>query len=213
MGNIENYFSKDFKQKIEKFYDEESTKNKVFPPRNQIFRAFEECPIEILKVVIIGQDPYSNFGQANGLAFSVNEGITIPPSLRNIFKEISLEFGIEVKPKGELGYLAEQGVLLLNSILTVSEGKPLSHKGPFYENFFKEVIKNIEAKNDCVVYMLWGANARKFKKLITNKKHYFIETNHPSPLSANMGGWFNQNQFLKCNEILEKNGKEKIKWF
>ncbi len=187
-------------------------KEVVFPPRKDVFRAFKMCPFDKVKVVIIGQDPYHEKHQANGLAFSVNSGVPLPPSLLNIYREIEIEFGTKMKPDGDLTYLAKQGVLLLNAYLTVKESTPLSHSFKFYESFLDDVMRYLDTINRPIVFLLWGSFARRYATLVTNKNHCVIETVHPSPLSANRGGWFYKNQFKRANEFLEKNGVTPIVW-
>ena len=185
----------------------------IYPSKENLFRCFKECKEEDLKVIIIGQDPYHEPGEANGLAFSVNEGIKLPPSLRNIYKEIEIEFNENTKKDGDLQYLSNQGVLLLNKYLSVRAHEALSHKNEIYDKLFDEFIKEIEEKEDkVIVYLLWGREAQKIEKNITNPKHFVLKANHPSPLSANRGGWFNSNIFIKCNEILKNNDIIPINW-
>lgn len=186
---------------------------KIFPPKEQIFRAIDNMDPQKLKVVIIGQDPYHGEGQANGLAFSVNVGIPLPPSLKNIFKEINNEFGYAFMPThGDLTSWEEQGVLLINAILTVREGQPASHHKLGWEQYTDAVIRDIEATIDTpVVYMLWGNFAQKKEELITNKNRLILKAVHPSPLSASRG-FFGCGHFLKANEWLKANGVEGINW-
>ena len=186
---------------------------KIFPPKEQIFRAIDNMDPQKLKVVIIGQDPYHGEGQANGLAFSVNVGIPLPPSLKNIFKEINNEFGYPFMPThGDLTSWEEQGVLLINAILTVREGQPASHHKLGWEQYTDAVIRDIEATIDTpVVYMLWGNFAQKKEELITNKNRLILKAVHPSPLSASRG-FFECGHFLKANEWLKANGVEGINW-
>lgn len=195
-----------------RFVDEEYKHHFVFPKREDLFKCFDLTPFEEVKVVILGQDPYHREGQAMGLAFSVPEGVVIPPSLRNIFKEMAQDLEISRKFNGDLTYLAKQGVLLLNTILTVREGMPLSHDRVDYKKFTSVIMKELNSKETPVVFILWGANARSFKKYITGKQHLILEGNHPSPLSANMGGFFNGKYFTKTNEFLVKNKIEPIDW-
>lgn len=195
------------------FINEAYSKGTVYPPKENVFRAFELCPLENCKVVIIGQDPYHEEGQASGLAFSVNSGVALPPSLKNIYKEIENEYGYAMNfNDGDFSYLARQGVLLLNVYLTVEAGKPLSHKFDFYEDFIKDVLVYLDGLNQPIVFMLWGTFAKKFTPYITNNNHRIIETNHPSPLSANRGGWFNKNQFKRANNFLLSMGAKPIDW-
>lgn len=197
-----------------KFIDSEYENKTIYPKKHDVLNAFKLCKFEDLKVIIIGQDPYHEVNQANGLAFSVNKGVKLPPSLVNIFKEIEIEFNVSLdKNNGDLQYLSKQGVLLLNKYLTVEEGKPLSHKIDLYDYLFKDLISFIEKDNRTIVYLLWGNESQKVKKYIYNKNHFIIEASHPSPLSANKGGWFNSNCFIKCNDILNKNNILPINWY
>lgn len=193
------------------FINSEYAINTIFPKKEEIFKCFEFDEND-LKVVIIGQDPYFNEGQANGLAFSVNENIKLPPSLKNIYKKIEQEFDVNMSDDGDLSYLKNQGVLLINKYLTVEKGKPLSHKKAFYVKMFNYIINYINAMDKTVVYLLWGNEAKKAKKLINNPKHKVIEAAHPSPLGANKGGRFDRNIFTKCNELLVENNVSPIDW-
>lgn len=211
---FEEITKKDYFIKLTNFLDEEYAKKTIYPPRELIFNAFKLTPLEKVKVVILGQDPYPNPNQAMGLSFSVREGVALPPSLKNIFKEIINEFNLNttLPTSGDLTYLAKQGVLLLNPYLTVVAGHPLSHKIKEYDMFFKDIMSFLNNRNTPTVFLLWGNNAKKHHKFITNPKHLVIETSHPSPLSANQGGWFNSGCFLKANEFLLNNNLEPIKW-
>lgn len=204
---------KDYFKELNSFLDKEYSKYTIYPKKEEIFKAFSFFNEKDLKVVIIGQDPYPNKDQANGLAFSVNKGIKLPPSLINIYKEIEIEFNCVMDfNNGDLTYLAKQGVLLLNPILTVKEKEPLSHKNKLYDNLFKDIMKYLDSLDQNIVFLLWGNNAKKYDKLITNKKRLVIKTNHPSPLSANRGGWFNSNCFYNTNKYLENNNIKPIYW-
>ena len=204
---------KDYFKELNSFLDKEYSKYTIYPKKEEIFNAFSFFNEKDLKVVIIGQDPYPNKGQANGLAFSVNKGIKLPPSLINIYKEMEIEFNCVMDfNNGDLTYLAKQGVLLLNPILTVKEKEPLSHKNKLYDNLFKDIMKYLDSLDQNIVFLLWGNNAKKYDKLITNKKRLVIKTNHPSPLSANRGGWFNSNCFYNTNKYLENNNIKPIYW-
>ncbi len=205
---------KGYFKKLEAFVGEERDCYTIYPEEEDMYKAFEVTPFEDVKVVIFGQDPYVKRRQAMGLAFSVRKGVKIPPSLQNIFKEIELEYDSKIIDKsGDLTYLAEQGVLLLNTILTVRKNKPLSHDIKEYELLIDDVIKAIEQYNDKpVVYLLFGNKAKKFIDKITNKKHTYICVSHPSPLSANQGGWFGSNVFKDANKYLVENGETEIKW-
>lgn len=197
---------------LRRFIDNEYDKEVIYPEKEHLFRCFDLTPFEEVRVVILGQDPYHRQGQATGLAFAVPYGVVIPPSLRNIFREMQQDLDIPRKFSGDLTYLAEQGVLLLNTILTVREGLPLSHNIPEYKNFTTAVIETLNLKDKPVVFVLWGANARSFKKHITKSHHMVIEGNHPSPLSANRGGFFGGKYFSKINAFLIKTKTSPINW-
>ena len=189
---------------------EEYQTTKCFPPKNQIFRAIELTPFEEVKVVIIGQDPYHNDNQANGLCFSVSDKVKAPPSLKNIFKELEDDLGIK-KTSNELEMWAKQGVLLLNATLTVGAHEANSHKDLGWGQFTDFIIKEISDKKENVVFVLWGAFAQKKAGLIDTKKHFIIQSVHPSPLSARKG-FFGSRPFSKINQFLEEKGKEPINW-
>ena len=204
---------KDYSKKLNAFLDEEYKNKIVYPPRKLLFNAFNLTPYEGVKVVILGQDPYHEPNQAMGLAFSVPKGVNLPPSLQNIYKEIGSEYSVNLLDKsGDLTYLAKQGVLLLNPILSVIEHKPLSHKCAEYDEFFKDVMSFLNNHEKPIVFMLWGNNAKQYKKYITNKNHLILESVHPSPLSANRGGWFGNNHFKQANEFLKKHNLNEIDW-
>lgn len=204
--------NKEYVLRLESFLNEEYKNKVIYPPKELIFNAFTLTPLEDVKVVILGQDPYHEVNQAMGLAFSVPEGIKLPPSLINIFKEIQNEYHTNLNiNNGDLTYLAKQGVLLLNPILTVEEGRPLSHKCKEYDLFFKDLMNYLDNLDQPICFMLWGGNAKKYKNYLNNK-HLILEANHPSPLSANRGGWFNNNHFILCNEYLKKNNLKEIEW-
>ena len=189
---------------------EEYQTTKCFPPKDQIFRAIELTPFEEVKVVIIGQDPYHNDNQANGLCFSVSDKVKAPPSLKNIFKELEDDLGIK-KTSNELEMWAKQGVLLLNATLTVRAHEANSHKDLGWGQFTDFIIKEISDKKENVVFVLWGAFAQKKAGLIDTKKHFIIQSVHPSPLSARKG-FFGSRPFSKINQFLEERGKEPINW-
>jgi uracil-DNA glycosylase len=198
---------------LSSFLDEEYETKTIYPPRHDIFNAFKLTSTENLKVVILGQDPYSNPGQAMGLSFSVHDGVALPPSLRNIYKEIESELGYKMNfTSGNLTYLATQGVLLLNPILTVEAHKPLSHKCKDYNSMFLDIMSELNNMDKPIVFLLWGGNAKQYAPLLTNPKHLVIKTAHPSPLSANQGGWFGSGCFLKTNQFLKDNNVEPINW-
>ena len=189
---------------------EEYQTTKCFPPKNQIFRAIELTPFEEVKVVIIGQDPYHNDNQANGLCFSVSDKVTAPPSLKNIFKELEDDLGIK-KTSNELEMWAKQGVLLLNATLTVRAHEANTHKDLGWEKFTDFIIKEISDKKENVVFVLWGAFAQKKAGLIDASKHFIIQSAHPSPFSVHKG-FFGSRPFSKINQFLEEKGKEPINW-
>ncbi len=197
--------------KLREFLKTEYSTHTVYPSMYDIFNAFKKTPFEQIKVVLLGQDPYHEYGQAMGLSFSVPDGKEIPPSLVNIYKEIRSELGVAPKPSGNLTAWAEQGVLLLNTVLTVREHYANSHKGKGWEAFTDSVISKISRQKENVVFLLWGANARSKKPLIDATKHLVLECAHPSPLSA-YNGFFGCGHFLKTNEYLISCGKTPIDW-
>ena len=207
---LKDEMQKDYFIKLCDFVNEEYQNKNIFPEKENIFKALELTNIDNVKVVILGQDPYHGMGEAQGLAFSVPQNIKMPPSLRNIFKELYSDLNIS-RDKKDLSDWASQGVLLLNTILTVEENKPLSHKGYGWEVFTNEIIKKIDMLDRPVVFVLWGSSARLKKELIKNSKHLIIESAHPSPLSASRG-FFGSRPFSKINEFLEKNNIERIRW-
>ena len=183
-----------------------------YPPGRLIFNAFNLCPFDQVKVVIIGQDPYHEPGQAHGLSFSVQDGVMFPPSLQNIFKEIEQDLGTPVPPTGNLTRWAEQGVLLLNATLTVRAHQANSHSTLGWQKFTDAAIQALASHREHLVYMLWGGYARSKAYMINKEKTLVLESVHPSPLSANRGGGFGQHQFSRCNQYLQENGIEPIKW-
>lgn len=194
------------------FVDSEYKSTPCYPPEEQIFAAFNACDFKNLKVVIIGQDPYHGSNQANGLCFSVNKGVSFPPSLTNIFKEIHTDLGQAIPTDGDLFRWAKQGVLLLNATLTVRAGQAGSHQKQGWEKFTDAVIKSISKEKEEVVFLLWGGFAKGKVKLINQDKHFILTSGHPSPLSANRGYWFGNKHFSKCNEYLIKKGHQPIEW-
>lgn len=184
----------------------------TYPPRDKIFNAFKLTPLNEVKVVIIGQDPYHEPGQAMGLAFSVPKGEKLPPSLRNIFKEMANDTGKPLRTDGDLTYLAKQGVFLINTILTVERGKTLSHDIPEYKTLMIKVIEELNKQPQPIVFMLWGNYARSFKKYINGPNKLVLEASHPSPLSANRGGFFGTKHFTKANDFLAKHNSNVINW-
>ena len=204
---------KEYSKTLHAFLDEEYQNKTIYPPRDMVYQAFKFTDPKKLKVIVIGQDPYHNPGQAMGLSFSVPRGFDLPPSLVNIYKEIQKDENIVMNfDNGDLTPWAEQGVLLLNAYLTVVANTPLSHKREEYELFMRDVLDYVETLDQPIVYMLWGGPAQKYEKFITNKNHLIIKRTHPSPLGANHGGWFNENQFNLCNEFLEKHNTKSIDW-
>lgn len=200
-------------RKLEEFLDNEYKNKVIYPPRDLVFNAFSLCPLDKIKVVIIGQDPYHEPGQAMGLSFSVPSTCKVPPSLKNIYKEIEDDCNeIFFNKDGDLTYLANQGVLLLNSILTVEKGKPLSHNIKEYEELYHNILKELDELDYPLVFMLWGGNAKKQSVYLKNPKHLVLCANHPSPLSANRGGFFGCKHFSKANQFLTENGIEPIIW-
>lgn len=193
------------------FLDAEYNNKKIYPPRNKIFNALKTTPFGNIKVVILGQDPYHGYGQAHGLCFSVNKGVALPPSLKNIYKEIQSDLGITQPNHGYLQSWAQQGVLLLNTVLTVEEGKPNSHAGIGWQTYTDQIIKIANMQSQPIVFLLWGRNAINKAKFIDQNKHLVLTSVHPSPLSA-YGGFFGCKHFSKCNEFLNAHGIEPIDW-
>ncbi len=183
-----------------------------YPPARLVFNAFNLCPFDKVKVVIIGQDPYHEPGQAHGLSFSVMDGIAFPPSLQNILKEVRDDVGADIPMTGNLTRWAEQGVLLLNATLTVRAHQANSHASLGWQTFTDAAIRALASEREHIVYMLWGGFARGKAPMIDKTRNLVLESVHPSPLSANRGGWFGQHQFSKCNEYLIANGLEPIEW-
>lgn len=204
-------FDKPYFENLVGFVKQEYASRTIFPPAGQIFSAFNTCPFIDVKVVILGQDPYHGPGQAHGLCFSVNDGIQFPPSLQNIFKEITADLGIPAPKTGNLTRWAEQGVLLLNATLTVRASQAGSHQGKGWEEFTDSVIKIISEKSENVVFILWGSYAIKKKALINASKHCILTAPHPSPLSS-YRGFFGCKHFSKTNEYLQSVGKTPIEW-
>ena len=204
-------FSKPYYKTLYNFVKEEYSTREIFPPSDKIFSALEHTSVKDVKVVIIGQDPYHEPGQAHGMSFSVLPGVKTPPSLQNMYKELNSELGCYIPNNGYLVKWADQGVLLLNAVLTVRSGAANSHKGKGWEQFTDAVIRAVNAQDRPVVYLLWGSNARAKKALITNPKHLVLETVHPSPLSA-YNGFFGCGHFKKANDFLKENGLTPIDW-
>lgn len=204
-------FEKPYYQNLRSNLIQEYRTRKIFPPMHEIYSAFHKTAYQDVKVLILGQDPYFNDKQANGLAFSVSREVEIPPSLVNIYKELEDDLKIPPASHGDLSAWAEQGVLLLNAVLTVRAYQAASHRGLGWEDFTTEVIRKLNLREKPVVFILWGNDARKKKSLITNPKHFIIESAHPSPLSS-YRGFFGSKPFSKCNQFLKANGMTEIDW-
>lgn len=209
--HLKDEFEKEYFLKIKEFVDEEYASKTIYPPYDEIFNAFRLTPLSNVKVVILGQDPYHEKGQAHGLAFSTPEGRPIPRSLKNIFKEITAEYGYPLPDSGCLEPWAKQGVFLLNTVLTVEDGNANSHSKCGWQTFTDNVIKVLNTQTQPIVYMLWGKQAEKKKELITNPNHLVLISSHPSPFSARRG-FFGCNHFKLANEFLKENKKEEIDW-
>ena len=205
-------FEKSYFVNLTRLVREEYQNHACYPPEQFIFNAFNLCPFDRVKVVIIGQDPYHEPGQAMGLSFSVPEGIPAPPSLINIFKEIEMDLGKPMPANGNLTRWADQGVLLLNATLTVRAHEANSHQRLGWTTFTDAAIKALSDQRDNLVFMLWGGFARSKKYLIDTTRHLVLESVHPSPLSANRGGWFGNHYFSRCNAFLESKGLEPVEW-
>ncbi len=210
-GRLNTEFQKPYFSDLVSFVTKEFADEKIYPKGSLIFNAFNQCSFQDVRVVILGQDPYHGDGQAHGLSFSVPDGIKKPPSLQNIFKEIEYDLGIKPSESGNLLRWAKQGVLLLNSILTVKKGKPGSHQMKGWEVFTDAVIELLSKEKENIVFMLWGAYAYKKGLKIDRSKHLVIETSHPSPFSAEKG-FFRSKQFSRCNNYLKFNKKGEINW-
>lgn len=199
-----------FGELVRILHEEKASGQTIYPPGSRIFKAFELCPLDKVKVVILGQDPYHGYGQAMGLCFSVPEGVPAPPSLKNIFKEIGSDLGIPMSGSPDLEPWARQGVLLLNAVLTVRAGQPASHSGIGWQTFTDAVIKTVSDRCDGVVFLLWGNYARSKAPLVDRSRHHVLEAAHPSPLAR--GAFFGCRHFSRTNEILLREGKEPINW-
>lgn len=205
-------FEKPYFQQLTDFVRQEYRTTTCYPPGREIFNAFNLCPFEQVKVVIIGQDPYHEPGQAEGLCFSVKPGIPYPPSLQNIFKEIADDLGVAMPANGSLVRWAQQGVLLLNATLTVRAHQANSHSRAGWQTFTDAVIQTLARERQHIVYMLWGGYARGKAWMIDRQQNLVLESVHPSPLSANRGGWFGNHHFSRCNQYLADNGLTPIQW-
>ena len=204
-------FDLPYYKQLREFLKQEYFTKEIYPDMNNIFNAMKYASYSDIKAVILGQDPYHEPGQAHGLCFSVQKGCPIPPSLQNIYKELNADLGIPPAPHGELYKWADNGVLLLNTVLTVRRGQANSHKGKGWEIFTDDVIKKLNEREKPMVFLLWGANARSKKQFITNPNHLVLEAAHPSPLSA-YNGFFGCRHFSKCNAFLEAHGIEPVDW-
>ena len=208
---LDSEYHKEYFKNIVKFINIAYKEREIYPPKNKILRALSLCDYNNVKVVILGQDPYHGMGEANGLSFAVSEGIKLPPSLKNIYKELYDDLGIEPSTNGNLECWAREGVLLLNAVLTVEKDKPASHKNIGWEEFTDSIIKLLNEKETPVVFILWGNFAKSKKQFITNSKHLVIESSHPSPFSANYG-FFGSKPFSRTNKFLRDNNIKEINW-
>lgn len=208
---LKGEFDKDYYKRLTKFLNEEYSNYTIYPKAENVFNAFNYVPYDKVKVVIIGQDPYHEPNQANGLCFSVQKDVEIPRSLQNIYKELNTDCGCTIPTHGDLTKWAKQGVLLLNSVLTVRKGQANSHKGMGWEQLIAKVIDLLNQREDPIIFMLWGNNAKALGEKIDTSKHFVLTSAHPSPLSANYG-FFGCKHFSKANEILKKLGKTPIDW-
>jgi uracil-DNA glycosylase len=211
-NRLESEFAKPYFQELVEFVKQEYAQHTVYPPGRLIFNAFDKCSFDDTRVVILGQDPYHGVGQANGLSFSVNDGIPSPPSLINIFKEIQDDLGKPIPKSGNLERWANQGVLLLNATLTVRAGQAGSHQNKGWEQFTDAVIKYLNDEKDGIVFMLWGNPAQAKGRIVDTSKHFVLKAKHPSPLAANHGGWFGTKHFSQANNYLRSKGLKEIEW-
>ncbi len=208
---LKEEFEKDYFKKLSQFLDDEYSEKNIFPPRGEIFSALNLTDYNDVKVLITGQDPYHEPGQAHGLAFSVKPGIAVPPSLQNMYKELKSDLGCYIPNNGYLVKWAKQGVMMLNTVLTVREGAANSHKNKGWEFFTDKIIEKLNERDEPVIFLLWGANAKEKLSIIKNPQHYVLTTTHPSPLSASRG-FMGCRHFSKTNKILANLGKEPIDW-
>lgn len=208
--HLRSEFEKSYWGELTNFVRDQYSKKTVYPPPKKIFRAFDLCPLDKVKVVIVGQDPYHGPGQANGLCFAVEEGIPLPPSLKNIFKEIKNDLGVDPIPTGDLSRWARQGVFMLNSVLTVAAGTPASHAGLGWEKFTDAVIKTLNDNRKNIVYLLWGKYAQNKGEVIDRKHNLVLSSAHPSPFSATL--FFGNHHFSRCNEYLKVNNIDPVDW-
>ncbi len=204
--------SKDYYKKLQQIVDADYEKETIYPPKDAVFNAFKYCPLDKVKVIILGQDPYHGQGQAHGLSFSVNKGIALPPSLRNIYRELESDVNFTNPGHGDLTEWATQGVLLLNDVLTVKAGQAGSHQKLGWEQFTENVISFLSNEKNGLVFMLWGNHAQKKGKNINRSKHLVLTSGHPSPMSANQGKWFGNKHFSQANNYLVQQGKKPVNW-
>lgn len=207
---LKEEFDKPYYKNLSNFLEKEYNSKTIYPKPENVFNALNYCDYNNIKVVIIGQDPYHEPNQAHGLCFSVENGVDYPPSLKNIFKELKTELNVNIQT-GNLSFWAKQGVLLLNTVLTVEKGKANSHKNMGWETFTSKIIQLVNQNNNPIVFLLWGSCAQSFEKYLTNPNHLILKSVHPSPLSA-YGGFFGNNHFVKANNFLQKNGVKPIDW-
>lgn len=210
--HLAHEFEQPYFERLTDFVRQEYRTGVCYPPAPLVFNAFNLCPFQRVKVVIIGQDPYHEPGQAHGLSFSVNEGVPFPPSLQNIFKEINNDLGTPIPTSGDLTRWARQGVLLLNATLTVRAHQAASHQRHGWEEFTDAAIRALSTHRDHLVFILWGGYARSKASLIDSTRHLILQSVHPSPLSANRGGWFGNHHFSQCNAYLKQWGEEPVEW-
>lgn len=209
---LKNEFESESYKNLEKWLNYEYSHKIIYPEPKNVFNALNLVKFNDVKVVIIGQDPYHNPKQAHGLSFSVEKDINSPPSLKNIYKELESDCGCYIPNNGNLTKWAKQGVLLLNSVLTVEQNKPNSHKGKGWEQITTKIVELLNGRENPVIFLLWGGNAKNIGKIIDTKKHFVLTAVHPSPMSANQGGWFGCKHFSKTNEILKNLGETPIDW-
>ncbi len=210
--HLQAEFEQPYFRELTEFVRSEYQHYRCYPPAKLVFNAFNLCPFDQVKVVIIGQDPYHEPGQAHGLSFSVNDGVMFPPSLQNIFKEIQMDLGTPIPQSGNLSRWASQGVLLLNATLTVREHIAGSHQRRGWERFTDAAISALSRDKNHLVFILWGGYARSKVNLIDGSRHFVLQSVHPSPLSANRGGWFGNHHFSRCNAYLQQQGVTPIVW-
>ena len=208
---LKQEFEKPYWKELQRYVYEERSHSKVFPENDEVFTAFQLTPYRDVKILILGQDPYHGEGQAHGLSFSVQKDVPIPPSLRNIYKELNSDLGTEIPTHGNLEPWALQGVLLLNATLTVRAHQPGSHQGKGWETFTDQVIRKVNEKEEKTIFLLWGAFARRKSVLIDQERHHIIQSAHPSPLSAHRG-FFGSRPFSEANHVLKDSGRGSVNW-